>query len=496
MDLEWAKDGRTGELFIVQARPETVQSSRQHGRFDIFRLKEKGSRLVTGAAIGSAIAAGEVCLIRSVADIASFKDGAILVTERTDPDWVPIMKRAAGIVTDHGGSTSHAAIVSRELGVPAIVGTGDATALLRDGQQITLSCAEGEEGVVYEGALAFEREEVDLTSLPETSTQLMVNLADPASAFQWWRLPAKGVGLARMEFIINSLIKIHPMALLYPERVGKEEQARIRELTRGHDDLAEYFVERLARGIARLASLYHPHPAIVRMSDFKTNEYAHLIGGSAFEPKEENPMLGFRGASRYYDGRYREGFALECRAIRRVREVLGFTNVIVMVPFCRTPAEADHVLEVMAGNGLRRGEAGLQIYMMCEIPSNVVLAGEFARRFDGFSIGSNDLTQLILGVDRDSDILASLFDERDDAVKRMIAEAIGKAHEAGIKIGICGQAPSNYPDFASFLVERGIDSISLNPDSFVAAVKHVAAAETALREERESRQTVIVELVK
>ena len=497
MDLEWAKDGRTGELFIVQARPETVQSGRPSGHFDIFRLKEKGRRLVAGAAVGSAIATGEVCLIRSVADIAGFKDGAILVTERTDPDWVPIMKRAAGIVTDHGGTTSHAAIVSRELGVPAIVGTGDATALLRDGQQITLSCAEGEQGAVYEGALAFEREEVDLSSLPQTSTQLMVNMANPSAAFQWWRLPAKGVGLARMEFIINSLIKIHPMALLHPERVGVADSARIRELTRGHEDLGEYFVERLARGIARLASPFYPHPAIVRLSDFKTNEYAHLIGGSAFEPEEENPMLGFRGASRYYDERYREGFALECRAILRVRETLGFTNVIVMVPFCRTPAEADRVLEVMAENGLRRGEAGLQIYMMCEIPSNVVLATEFARRFDGFSIGSNDLTQLVLGVDRDSDILASLFDERDDAVKQMISEAITKAHEAGIKVGICGQAPSDYPDFAAYLVERGIDSISLNPDSFVATVKHIAAAEAALlKVKKPSATAAIAELAK
>ena len=493
MDLEWAKDGDSGELFIVQARPETVQSSRQGSRFEVFRLKEKGERLVSGAAIGSAIAAGEVCLIRNVADIAGFKDGAILVTERTDPDWVPIMKRARGIVTDHGGATSHAAIVSRELGVPAIVGTGDATAVLRSGQPVTLSCAEGEQGTVYDGILPFDREEVDLGGLPETRTQLMVNLADPSAAFRWWRLPAKGVGLARMEFIINSLIKIHPMALLHPERVDEKDAALIRELTRGHENLSDYFVERLSLGIARLASAYHPHPVIVRLSDFKTNEYAHLIGGRAFEPDEENPMLGFRGASRYYDERYREGFALECRAIKRVREKLGFANVVVMVPFCRTPAEADKVLDVMAGNGLRRGESGLQIYMMCEIPSNVVLAAEFARRFDGFSIGSNDLTQLVLGVDRDSDLLASLFDERDEAVKQMIAEAIGKAHAAGIKAGICGQAPSNHPEFAAFLVECGIDSISLNPDSFLAAVRHVAAAEAQIAAVKEAtpRQTIV-----
>ena len=480
MDLEWAKDGATGELFIVQARPETVQSGRPSERFSLYRLTQSGIPLVRGAAIGSAVAAGEVCLIRSAEDIERFRDGAILVTEMTDPDWVPIMKRAAGIVTDHGGTTSHAAIVSRELGVPAVVGTGNATALLRDGQEVTLSCAEGEEGTVYEGTLAFDRQEVDVAALPVTRTELMVNIANPATAFQWWRLPAKGVGLARMEFIISALIKIHPMALVQPERVAEEDRAKIEELTRGYDDPSDYFVDRLARGIARLAAPYHPHAAIVRLSDFKTNEYAHLIGGSAFEPAEENPMLGFRGASRYYDPRYREGFALECRALKRVRETLGFANVVVMVPFCRTPAEADRVLAVMAENGLRRGEAGLEVYMMCEIPSNIILAREFARRFDGFSIGSNDLTQLVLGVDRDSDLLAGLFDERDEAVKRMIAEAIGAAREAGIKIGICGQAPSNYPEFAAFLVEQGIDSISLNPDSFVGTAGHIARAEATL----------------
>jgi len=476
MDLEWAKDGESGELFIVQARPETVQAQ-QTGRFAMFRLKEKGKPLATGAAIGSAISAGKVCLIRDVSDIEKFEDGAVLVTEMTDPDWVPIMKRAAGIVTDHGGTTSHAAIVSRELGVPAIVGTGDGTERLRHGAEVTLSCAEGEEGVVYDGILPFERQELDTDALPDTRTQVMVNIANPSAAFQWWRLPAKGVGLARMEFIVSSLIKVHPMALVHPEKVGEEERDQIEELSRGFEHPADYFVEHLARGIARLASPYYPHPAIVRLSDFKTNEYAHLIGGRAFEPAEENPMLGFRGASRYYHDRYREGFALECRALKHAREALGFANIIVMVPFCRTPAEADRVLEVMAENGLRRGEAGLQVYMMCEIPSNVVLAEEFAERFDGFSIGSNDLTQLVLGVDRDSGLLASLFDERDEAVKRMIADVIGKAHRAGIKIGICGQAPSNHPDFAAFLVEQGIDSISLNPDSFAATIKHIADAE-------------------
>lgn len=482
MDMEWAKDGETGALYIVQARPETVQAQASATSFRHYRLREKSTALASGAAIGSAIAVGKACVIRSAADIAQFRDGAILVTETTDPDWVPVMKRAAGIVTDHGGTTSHAAIVSRELGVPAIVGTGGASRRIHDGQDITLSCAEGDVGTVYDGFLDFEDSEVDVGTLPATKTDVMVNIANPGAAFQWWRLPAHGVGLARMEFIINSLIKVHPMALVHPERTPAEVQRQIHALTRGYADPRDYFVDVLARGIARLASPYHPHPAIVRLSDFKTNEYAHLIGGEAFEPEEENPMLGFRGASRYYSERYREGFALECQALKRVRETLGFTNVVVMVPFCRTPAEADRVLQAMAENGLRRGENGLEIYMMCEIPSNVILAEQFATRFDGFSIGSNDLTQLILGVDRDSGLLADLFDERDEAVTRMIAQAISKAHAAGIKIGICGQAPSNYPDFAAFLVAQGIDSISLNPDSFVRTVAVVEEAERKMRD--------------
>jgi pyruvate, water dikinase len=478
MDMEWAKDGETGELFMVQARPETVQAGRSATVFTHYRLEKRGEPIVTGAAVGDAIAAAPACVIRSAADITKFRDGAILVTEMTDPDWVPIMKRAAGIVTDHGGTTSHAAIVSRELGVPAIVGTGNASVRIADGQEVTLCCADGDTATVYDGLLPFETEEVDLGAVSDTHTSIMVNIANPSAAFQWWRLPAKGVGLARMEFIISSLIRIHPMALLHPERVSEEERRTIREITRGYADSADFFVETLARGIAKLAAPFHPHPAIVRLSDFKTNEYAHLIGGSAFEPAEENPMIGFRGASRYYDERYREGFSLECRALRMVREELGFENVIVMVPFCRTPGEADKVLAVMAENGLKRGDAGLQIYMMCEIPSNVVLADQFARRFDGFSIGSNDLTQLVLGVDRDSGILARLFDERDEAVKTMISQAIAKAHEAGIKIGICGQGPSNHPDFAAFLVREGIDSISLNPDSFVRTAQSIADAES------------------
>lgn len=480
MDMEWAKDGESGQLFMVQARPETVQANRAASAFRVYTLIDKGQPLATGAAVGDAIAAAPACLIRSAADISEFRDGSILVTEMTDPDWVPIMRRAAGIVTDHGGATSHAAIVSRELGVPAIVGTGDATTRVADGTEVTLCCAEGDVGNVYEGLLHFKTEEVDVGALPTTRTQVMVNIADPAAAFRWWRLPATGVGLARMEFIINNLIKVHPMALLHPERLSAADQRQLENLTRGHEHPSDYFVERLAQGIARLASPYYPHPAIVRLSDFKTNEYAQLFGGAAFEPKEENPMLGFRGASRYYHERYREAFALECRALKRVREALGFTNVIVMVPFCRSLLEADRVLAVMAEEGLRRGEAGLEIYMMCEVPSNVVLAGEFARRFDGFSIGSNDLTQLVLGVDRDSELLSALFDERDNAVKAMVAQAIAGAHAAGIKIGICGQAPSNYPEFASFLVEEKIDSISLNPDSFVRTVHEIAAVEERL----------------
>ncbi len=481
MDMEWAKDGESGKLYIVQARPETVQSSRQGGEFKTYRLTQAGTPILTGSAIGEAIATGTVCAIRDAADIEQFRDGAILVTGMTDPDWVPIMKRAAGIITDHGGTTSHAAIVSRELGVPAIVGTGNGTEILHDGREITLSCAEGDRGVVYDGILPFETSEVDLSNLPETRTAMMVNVASPAAAFRWWRLPTQGVGLARMEFIINNLIKIHPMALIHPDRVEDAgERREIRALTRGYHDPIEFFVETLALGIAKLAAPYHPHPVIVRLSDFKTNEYAHLLGGAGFEPKEENPMLGWRGASRYYDERYRAGFALECRALKKVREAIGLTSVIVMVPFCRTLEEADRVLAEMARNGLERGKAGLEIYMMCEIPANVFLAEEFAARFDGFSIGSNDLTQLTLGIDRDSADLAALFDERNEAVKRAIREAIAKAHKAGIKIGICGQAPSNYPEFAAFLVEEGIDSISLNPDSFVATLRHVAGVEGTL----------------
>jgi pyruvate, water dikinase len=481
MDLEWAKDGLTGELFLLQARPETVQAGRSGTRFTVHHLREKGRVLAVGAAVGDAVATGPACVVRTAADIESFRDGSVLVTEMTDPDWVPVMKRAAAIVTDHGGATSHAAIVSRELGLPAVVGTGDASRTIPEDQELTVSCAEGDRGTVYEGTLAFDVEEVDLGELPEARTAIMVNVASPAAAFRWWRLPADGVGLARMEFVVNNIVEVHPMALVHPERVRDEaDRRRIAQLTAGFADGPEYFVQTLALGIAKLAAPYHPRPVIVRLSDFKTNEYAHLVGGAAFEEPEENPMLGFRGASRYYDPRYREGFALECRALRRVRERIGFDNVVVMVPFCRTVAEADRVLATMAEHGLERGRHGLKVYMMCEIPSNVVLAEQFATRFDGFSIGSNDLTQLVLGVDRDAEALRALFDERDEAVTRMISEAIRKAHAAGIPIGICGQGPSNHPDFAEFLVREGIDSISLNPDSFLRTARRIAETEQRL----------------
>jgi pyruvate,water dikinase len=480
MDMEWAKDGETGELFIVQARPETVQARRGDAPFRSFRVTGGGKPLAKGIAIGDSAVRGKVCIIENAADIAAFVDGSILVTGTTDPDWVPVMKRATAIVTDHGGRTSHAAIVSRELGLPAVVGTGNSTTVLHDEQEVTVSCAEGDEGFVYAGAAKIESEDIDVRNLPRTRTQIMLNLANPAAAFRWWRLPADGVGLARMEFVISNHIRIHPMALVGFQSLRDAEARRmIEELTAGYSDKTDYFVDRLSQGLARLAAALHPKPVIVRMSDFKTNEYASLIGGAEFEPEEENPMLGFRGASRYYSLRYRDGFALECRAIRRLREEMGFTNVIVMIPFCRSVREADLVLETMAANGLRRGENGLEVYVMCEIPSNVILAAEFAKRFDGFSIGSNDLTQLTLGIDRDSAELASAFDEQDAAVKWMIRNVITEAHRAGAKVGLCGQAPSDHPEFAGFLVECGIDSISVSPDSFAAVCQAVARHETS-----------------
>ncbi|SOE87663.1 phosphoenolpyruvate synthase [Burkholderia sp. YR290] len=480
MDIEWAKDGLTGHIFVVQARPETVQSRREATAVKTFRLKSAGRELVSGVSVGQAIAAGNVCVIDSPRDTDRFVDGAVLVTTATDPDWVPVMRRAAGIVTDHGGRTSHAAIVSRELGLPAIVGTGNATRVLHDEQEVTVSCAQGEVGRVFEGVADYEIEEIDFSAIPHTRTQVMLNLANPDAALRWWRMPADGVGLARMEFVISNHIKIHPMALACYDQLKDPEAARtIAEMTEGYVDKTEFFVDRLACGLGRIAAVCYPRPVVVRLSDFKTNEYAHLIGGRAFEPLEENPMLGFRGASRYYSPRYGPGFALECRALRRLRVEMGMTNVIVMVPFCRTPDEADRVLEAMAAHGLRRGEDGLQVYVMCEIPSNVILAESFAQRFDGFSIGSNDLTQLTLGVDRDSAELAPLFDERNDAVRWMVREVIERAHRAGAKVGLCGEAPSAHPEYARFLVECGIDSMSVSPDSFIAVKRHVAQAEAS-----------------
>jgi len=478
MDMEWAKDGITGELFIVQARPETVQSRIGQGVQKTYRVRNAGKKLLSGLSVGSAAISGRVCLIENAKDIDRFVDGSILVTSTTDPDWVPIMKRAAAIVTDHGGRTSHAAIVSRELGLPAIVGTSQATHILHDEQDITVSCAEGDEGFVYEGHADIEVQEIQTNDVPETKTHVMLNLANPSAAFRWWRLPADGVGLARMEFVINNAVRVHPMALVHFDSL-KDEAAReeIAELTKGYADKRDYFVDHLAMGLSRIAAVMYPKPVIIRMSDFKTNEYADLLGGKQFEPKEENPMIGFRGASRYYSDRYREGFALECRAIRKLRMEMGFDNVIVMIPFCRSPDEADRVMAVMAENGLERGKDGLQVYVMCEIPSNVILAEEFAKRFDGFSIGSNDLTQLTLGVDRDSEDLSDLFQESDPAVLWMIKTVIEKAHKAGSKVGLCGQAPSNNPEFARKLVEYGIDSISVTPDAYLAVKQNVAKAE-------------------
>ncbi len=487
MDIEWAKDGDTDELFIVQARPETVQSRKEAGVLKTYALKQQGDVLLTGLAIGEAIAAGKAQVIKSASEIDRFEEGGILVTGMTDPDWVPIMKKAAGIITDHGGRTSHAAIVSRELGIAAVIGTEHGTSELEDGQEVTLSCAEGSEGKIYAGILEFEATEVNLADLPPIKTQIMMNIASPAAAFRWWRLPCQGIGLARMEFIINNIIQAHPMALLkYDELEDKEARRQIRELTRNYHDKSEYFVDQLAQGIATIAASQYPEPVILRMSDFKTNEYADLIGGQQFEFAEENPMLGFRGASRYYSEHYRAGFALECAAVKRVREQIGFDNLVVMIPFCRTLQEADKVLAVMAEEDLVRGRKGLEIYVMVEIPANVILAEKFAERFDGFSIGSNDLTQLTLGIDRDSAVLKHLFDERDEAVTTTIAQVIRAANRTGTKIGICGQAPSDYPDFAAFLVEEGIDSISLNPDSVIGVIRRIAEVETELASRKET----------
>ena len=478
MDIEWAKDGISGELFIVQARPETVESQKDMDILETYRLVKKGSILAIGKGVGEKIASGKSHVISDVTHLSSFEPGEILVSDSTNPDWEPVMKTAAAIISNRGGRTCHAAIVSRELGIPAVVGAGDATEKIHTGQEVTVSCAEGDEGTVYEGILPFHVERLSLKELRRPKTEIMMNLGNPEQAFSLSKIPNDGVGLARMEFIVNSYIKVHPMALIHPEKVTDEaEQKQLDDLTFGYQDKRDYFVEKLAHGVGTIAAAFYPKPVIVRMSDFKTNEYAHLIGGSYFEPAEENPMIGFRGASRYYNDRYREGFALECKAMKRVREEMGLTNLVVMIPFCRRVNEAEKVLAEMADNGLKRGENGLQIYIMCEIPNNVILVDEFSKLFDGFSIGSNDLTQLVLGVDRDSALVAHDFDERDPGVMKMISMAIQGARRNQRHIGICGQAPSDYPEFGEFLVKQGINSISLNPDSIMKVTLELVDAE-------------------
>lgn len=466
MDIEWAKDGNTGELFIVQARPETVQSRKDLTIAEFYTLKGRGRVLVTGRSIGEKIASGTARVVKNIQAAGQFNQGEILVTDKTDPDWEPIMKKAGAIITNRGGRTCHAAIVSREMGVPAIVGTERGTAVIKDGQAVTTSCAEGDIGFVYDGKIPFAVQRTDLSSLAKPRTKVMMNVGNPEEAFALSFIPNEGVGLAREEFIITSYIKIHPLALLhFGDMEPGAERSKIQELTADYADKPQYFVDKLAQGVAMIAAAFYPKDVILRLSDFKTNEYANLIGGRKYEPMEENPMIGFRGASRYYDPRYRDGFALECRAVKKVRDDMGLNNLKLMVPFCRTIEEALLVQKEMEKHGLTRGENGLELYVMCEIPSNVILAEEFCKVFDGFSIGSNDLTQLILGVDRDSEIIAHIFDERNAAVKRMIANVIQIARANHRKIGICGQAPSDYPEFAQFLVEQGIDSISLNPDT-------------------------------
>lgn len=477
MDIEWAKDGRTGELYIVQARPETVHSQQKMTTIDDYQLLGRGELLVQGLAVGGKIATGTVHVIPHVSHIREFQPGEILVTDITDPDWEPIMKTAAAVVTNRGGRTSHAAIVARELGIPAIVGTNTATTTLRSGEEVTVCCAEGEIGKIYAGLLDYTVNKLDVSAMTRPYTQIMMNVGNPETAFKLAAIPSDGVGLARMEFIFANWVQVHPLALTRYEELTPAIQRQVDQITVGYEDKIEFFVDKLAQGIGTIAAAFYPKPVILRLSDFKTNEYAHLIGGEQFEPTEANPMLGWRGASRYYHPDYREGFRLEVQAIKRVREQFGLTNLVVMVPFCRTPEEGKRVLDVMAEEGLRRGEQGLEVYVMAEIPSNIILAEEFAEYFDGFSIGSNDLTQLTLGVDRDSAQIAALFDERNDAVRRSCATLIEKAHKHGCKVGICGQAPSDYPEFATFLVEQGIDSISLNPDALLRTTADILAIE-------------------
>jgi pyruvate,water dikinase len=479
MDLEWAKDGITGELFILQARPETVKSQQTQTVLETYKLREKGRVLVEGKGVGEKIGAGTVTVLPSVQDIHKFKEKEVLVTQMTDPDWEPIMKMASAIVTDRGGRTCHAAIISRELGVPCIVGTGKGSQILRTGDPVTICCSEGETGYVYEGLLDFAVERVDLEHLPRPKTKIMMNVGNPDQAFSLSFIPNDGIGLARMEFIFSNYIRIHPLALCHFDQLRRKyEQEQIEELTIGYTDKKEFFVDKLAQGTSKIAAAFYPKDVIVRMSDFKTNEYANLLGGEDFEPIEDNPMIGFRGASRYYDERYREGFALECLAMKRVRDEMGLTNVKLMVPFVRTLEEGEKVLKEMEKNGLARGSNGLEIYMMSEVPSNLILADEFAQIFDGFSIGSNDLTQLTLGLDRDSETVSHIFDERNLAVRKFIQYLIERVKKHGKKIGICGQGPSDYPEFAEFLVQCGIDSISLNPDTVIKTTQHILEVES------------------
>ena len=490
MDIEWAKDGQTGELFIVQARPETVHSQKDAAVMQTYVLEEKGDILVEGEAVGSKIGQGEVNIIHDAKDIGKFQKGQVLVTDMTDPDWEPIMKIAGAIVTNSGGRTCHAAIISRELGIPCVIGTGDGTEKLQNGSKVTIDCSEGT-GRIYGGLLKYRVDELKLDNLPETKTKIMMNAGVPEKAFQQGQIPNDGVGLAREEFIINSYIGIHPLALLEYDQLKEKATSdpkiaeviqKIDERSVGYDDKVEFFVDTLARGISKIAAGFYPNDVIVRMSDFKTNEYANLIGGFMYEPTEHNPMIGWRGASRYYDEKFKPAFGLECRALKKARDEMGLTNIKPMIPFCRTPDEGRKVIEIMNEYGLKQGENGLEVYVMCEIPSNVIVADQFADIFDGFSIGSNDLTQLTLGLDRDSDLVSHIFDERNDAVKRLVAQVIETAHkhEPRRKVGICGQAPSDFPEFAEFLVECGIDSISLNPDTVIKTKLKIAEAEKRL----------------
>ncbi|MBW3023071.1 phosphoenolpyruvate synthase, partial [Candidatus Woesearchaeota archaeon] len=478
MDMEWAKDGKTAELFIVQARPETVQSQKNRNVLEEYKLKEKGKLVCQGKSVGEKIGQGESNIIKDVKEISKFKKGQVLVTEMTDPDWEPIMKIASAIVTNRGGRTCHAAIISREFGIPCVVGTGDGTEKIKQGQKVTVSCAEGDDGFVYDGLLKFEVEKTDLGKIPKTKTKVMMNVGNPEEAFSLSFLPNEGVGLAREEFIVNSYIQAHPLALIHFDKLKDEDaKSKIEKITHGYSSKEEFFVDKLAQGVGRIAAAFWPKDVILRFSDFKTNEYANLIGGKEFEPKEDNPMIGWRGASRYYSKGYKEGFALECRAIKKVREEFGLKNLKVMIPMCRTIEEGKKVLAEMEKNGLKKGENELQVYVMCEVPANVILGDQFSDLFDGFSMGTNDLTQFTLAVDRDSELVAHIFDERNDAVKAFVAQIIKTAKSRGRKIGICGDAPSTYPEFAEFLVEQRIDSISLSPDAVVKTLKVIAEKE-------------------